>query len=465
MKKWFSMLTILFLICIAFCAVADTYEDDYESLVYFYNEATSNKDESLNEYVPGQNDPEKARENLESLIVYYESHQETLGNAQLYYFYARGRIAIYKEDYQTAVEYLGDCGNFGYDTVSYYSFARGMYLAGSSNVREDYPEAIKLLKTVQENKEFQEKCISTIARCKENYRAYMLAKAKQLEQKAQYENALEYLTEWRAFLPDDEDAKNAYYECFRLKDGTAPIEIMPSTIEITNIYAIACDKVMLQWKGQAEEYVVSYTMNMAQDDNWKKVRTTGEKYTATGLLPGTKYWFRVEDEKGNVSSFSVVQTDEAQLYSEICLEYKWTKSFTTYLFANKRDAFLEESVSSYEYYKKTNPKSIKDHTIALNNPAIQRSCTLFVFTTISLPEDMDGQAYTILLHIENMGTLKAEGMIGDQNVCLNDGRIYMLVYDLWDEAIEMWSDLSGKAYTIELLVDNALMARAKGKLQ
>lgn len=449
MKKLSLVLAMLLCLCFAFTALADEKTEDYETIATYYNDAVKALDQ------------EDAEEQLRELIVYYERNEERKNtmnsylDARLMYYYACGRIAIIDGDYTAAAKYLNDCGNFGDQITDYYAFARGMYLAKGSD-ETMYPEAIELLRGVQSNSAFTASCLDAIKECETRYRETMLAKAKSACQREDHAAAQNYYTQILDVLPDDAEVKQAYNDCLT---HTGSVESAGSIV-IKNAYAGSDTSVVLKWEGEKEDYTIWYMADMKNGTDKKQKAASGSKCTVDGLLPNTCYLFRIECD--GAWAETTVKTETGSEYSEINSDFTWTGSSTMYCFTKQRDKMLDSGKLSFEYYKDSNVKKSQDRIIPMYDPAVSDSCVLFVFTTLGIPDEMRGKPYQVLLHVEERGTLIGEGLFGDEKLCDNNDRIYLLMYDMLDEANDSYPNLSSVAFGVDVLMEGKIVCSSDG---
>ncbi len=464
MKRFLSVCIVLCLLAGLTPVYADTLNDEYNTIKTYYRQATGEYNTNTDEYKEGDVDPEIVQEKLQKLVNYYgldenrRTRLDSYQDARLMYLYAEGRLAIMNGQYADAYAVLRKCGDFGYKITEYYSFAYGMSLAAGNE--SGYPEAISLLRSVQGNPEFTSLCLTTIQSCEEKFKVYTLNYAKRLCDEGAHDKAQDAYKQILELLPGDKEATAALSVC---QTHTGEVDVI-SSITIKNDYSGSPTSYTVKWEGESDSYEVSCSMIVANITEWTTVTVSGaDKYVFKDLLPGTQYRFRVQS--GEAYAETVGTTLKAEPYSNIAADFDWTGSNTMYCFDNKRDIFLDMEIPSYDYYQQIKCKPVKERIVTRNNPSILSSCILFVFPTFGIPETMLDQPYTLLLHFEDYGTLVREGKWNDLSVCSNSDYIYVLLYDLFDEAIDTWSKLENVPFTVEVLIDQALVVSAEGKLE
>ena len=86
----------------------------------------------------------------------------------------------------------------------------------------------------------------------------------------------------------------------------------------------------------------------------------------------------------------------------------------------------------------------------------------------TIPENMKTASYKILFHIENICTLTETGLFGDTHVCFNEqgnDRIYVLLDDMLDQIADMPLNMTDMPYSLDVLIDNKLVASAEGTIK
>ena len=428
---------------------------DYETLTEYYDLAIAAQEES---------DYKGAIAQLTDLISYYEQVAspgvKQYNDIPLYYHYALGRIELAKEEpnYQEAWSNLEKCGDGLYGIASYIQYARAMTEMRSG----EYAAAITDLRAVQGVlKEFTSQCIEAQEECKALFKSSVLSKGKATCDKGDHEKAREYYSQFLELIPSDADVKALLAECEEKHNPLEPEEI---NLEVINAVATVPGSVRLTWKGNPEDYTVSWSSDLIHGKDTASAEVNGKTYTVNDLLPGTVYRFTISHKGSSVQIDR--ETRKAEEYPPAEGKDRfWTGSSSLYRFDNSRYDFLYSGKTSYDFSNDKSCKYLKNRTVELFDKPISESCILFMFTTFGVPEDIDGKPYELLLHINGVGTLREEGVFGEEKVCYNGSYIYVVVYDLFDQAVEDYSDLSGVTFRLDLLVDGRFVASADGTLQ
>ena len=241
-------------------------------------------------------------------------------------------------------------------------------------------------------------------------------------------------------------------------------------LELISAVASAQRSMKLTWKGSKEEYTVTWTSDLVLGTDAKSAVVKGKTFTIDDLLPGTIYRFTISYQ--NTSVRIDRETRRAEDYPPAEAQDRFlTGSSSLFRFDNARYDFLESGKESYEFANDKSCKYLKNRTVELFDKPISESAILFIFPTFGIPQDIDDKNYQLLLHIEGIATLSEEGVFGTANengvkkVCADDSYIYVLVYDLFDQAVENYSDLSGKNFRLDLLADEKFVGSADGVLQ
>ncbi len=454
MKRWMSALVACVLLCLAAgSAVAGDFllQNDYEAIVELYRSAVEKQEEL--------GDVKAALDELALLVLYYEEKAGadigTYEDARLYYAYAKGRLALSAEkpDWAEAMKQLKLCTEDFYHVADYLAYARGM----DAMQNERYAEAITSLSSVN-LREFTSQRLDAIATCESRYKTWVKEKGKKACEDGAHEEAQGYYSQYLEVLPDDSEVRALLEECLRTHNTQEILEELG--LEISRAVSTAPGAMKLSWKGTPEEYTVGWTCDLAGGTAPETRTVTDHSCTVEGLLPGTVYRFTVSHGNGKVEIDA--ETRKAEDYAPEGSERLWTGSSSLFRFSGSREAFLASGLPSHEFAGGSSCKYLKNRTVALYDDPIDDSCILFVFTTFGVPESMAEAPWQVLLHVEGTGTLTRTGQVGDTGVCIGGSNIYVLLYDVLDEAVERWSDLPGKNFRVDLLVNGLFVASSEG---
>ena len=461
MKRLMGWMLVLAL-CLGLTGAAGAEEfmliTNYATIVAYYDSAVKAQEES---------DISSAIEFLEEMVRYYNEMAipavKTYNDTQLYYAYAMGRIELSKEapDYQAAWGYLGNIGDNLYNVAAYRQYAKGMAEMNS----KDYAAAIADLRAVRGVlKEFTAKCISALTQCEADYKSSVIDAGKDACKNDKHEKAQELYNQYLGLIEYDTDVKALRDECIGTHGDNPEVEVR---LEIVNAVATTQGSMKLTWKGVPEEYQVKWTSDLVHGKDTQSAEVTGHSYTVEGLLPGTVYRFTVVYQ-GDISAQIDRETRDAAAYPPAEGKDRfWTGSSSLFRFDNSRYDFLASGKASYEFANDKSCKYLLNNTVELFEKPISESCVLFMFTTFGVPEDIDGKEYQLLLHIDGVATLTETGVFGEADdegvvkVCANGSDIYVLAYDLFDQAVENYSDLAEKTFHLDLLVDGRFVASAE----
>ena len=436
---------------------------DYETIIEYYQSAVTAQED---------NDITEAIDYLKELVRYYKE-QANPGIAKhkdspLYYAYAEGRVELSSADpdYAFAREQLDKSKDDLYMVTSYRQYAKGMLEMKNG----DYALAIADLRAVRSVlTEFTSRCIEALDKCEKDYKDYVMNKGRAACQNENHEKALEMYNQYLELFDSDTDIRRLRDEC-QDTHGENPEIVDEIGLSIINAVASAQCSMKLTWKGTKDKYTVSWTSDLVQGSNAKSVEVNGKTYTVTDLLPGTVYRFTIQYLNASVQIAR--ETRKAADYpSDSGEERFWTGSSSLFRFDNARYIFLDSGKASYEFANEKSCKYLKNRNVELFEKPISESMILFIFPTFGIPEDLEGKDYQLLLHIDGTATLTEEGVFGKADeegvvkVCAEDSYIYVLVYDLFDQAVETYSDLSEKTFRLDLLADGKLVGAADGILQ
>ena len=461
MKRFISSLLIgMLCMGLLLTAHAETADDSYNTITQYYSDFLSAEE---SQDTPG------AIEILKKLRDYYEKFMpeddKNYRDIPNYYYYALGRIELDEEtpDYADARKNLSKCGGYLYEVTAYLQYATGMDAMGRGN----YHDAITNLRSAEDVlKDDTAKFKAALEECEMLYKSSVKSKGEAACQAGKHDKAQEYYSDYLELFAYDTEIRDLLEICQEQHNEDIVEELGLEIISASS----RKNAVTLRWKGNPEHYSVSWTKDLVHREETKSAEVDGKSYTVEGLLPSTVYRFTITCQ--NVS----IQTDRETLKADALFSDKyWTGASSLYRFNNKRYDFMDSGMTSYEY-KGANKKNyvyLSDKKVNLYEDSIIDSCILFSFTTTSktVSEDMEGMAYQLLLHIDEVTTLTEEGLFGvpDENgvvrVCAKDNIIYVLVYDLWDQAVDNYSDLAEKAFRLDLLMDGKYVASAEGTLQ
>ena len=318
-------------------------------------------------------------------------------------------------------------------------------------------------------REFTQIIQNAIDECKAQYKSSVIADGNAACDANDHERAQAIFNAYLNIFEDDADIIKLRDECLNTHNQESVEEAVG--LEIVNAVSTTPHSMKLTWKGNGDSYTVSWTSDLVWGKDSQSAEATGESYDVEGLLPGTLYRFTVVCKSVSVEIDR--ETRKAEKYPPMDGQKKLaTGTCAMYRFNENRFEYLSSGHASYEFYNKKDEETdkyfayqIKNRTVELLDNPISESCILFVFTTWGVPEDMAGKPYQILLHVDEVATLVEEGEFGGEKVCTYGRDIYVLVYDLFDRLVEDYSDLSGKAFQLDLLVDGQLVASTEGTLQ
>ena len=80
-------------------------------------------------------------------------------------------------------------------------------------------------------------------------------------------------------------------------------------------------------------------------------------------------------------------------------------------------------------------------------------------------DEINGKPYTLLMHVDGSGTVLRDGVFGDDCVFLEKDVMYVLVDDMFDEAVDTFPELSGSNFTFEVLIDGLPAVSAAGSFE
>lgn len=475
MKRWLTWM-IIFVWCLSLTGFAAAEEANLD-LIKLEPAYRAIKDYyTMADDAQHDDDLEDTVSTLEKLILYYEKQEQNISlsaykDARFYYAYAQGLLELCKPepDYSLAREYF-DEKNSGNDLERVRSYRR--YAQGMEEMKnKDYAAAIEHLRDVIGlPTKFSSDCSTALEYCEAAYKKAVLEEGPNACDNGDHKKALDLYEKYLNLFNHDEDIRRLRDECEKYH--------APQPADQTQIYDEAAVKnlravptaqrsVKLTWEGTKEAYTVTWTSDLFFGTDAHSAEVQGKTFTVTDLLPGTVYRFTVNYQ--NTSIHMDRETKEAEKYADNL----WTGSSTLFRFDNSRYTFLESGKTSYEFAndKSCNLEYLKKDTVELFENPISESAILFVFTTSGIPRDINGKDYLLLLHIDGTATLTEKGKFGKanedgiKNVCADGTDIYVLVYDLFDQAVENYSDLSGKAFRLDLLVDEKYVASSNGILQ
>ena len=468
MKRLLGIVLICAL-CVGFMGIAqaadteikDNNAEDYRTVTKYYKNAVAFQDDGEFDEAIGQ---------LNSLIRYCDKHPSSKEYMDIpeYYAYALGRIELHKEepDFATAYEKLKELSDKFYLVDSYRQYANGMMNMAIGEYQSAYAD---LQAAKNKLPEYTQKIINAITECTALYKSSVLSKGKAACQNGNHEKALEIYNQYLSLFDMDTEIRSLRDECQNNHSSEDAVEEVG--LEMISAVPSAQRAVKLTWKGIPEVYSVQWTSDLVHGrDQQTEPDVNGKSYTVTGLLPGTVYRFTVSCR--GVSVQINRETPKAPEYPPAEGEDEfWTGSSSLFRFDNSRYDFMASGKTSYEFSNDKSCKYLKTRTVELLEKPIYESCILFVFTTFGVPDDIEGKDYQLLLHINEVATLTENGVWGAAGedgvvkVCANGSYIYVLVYDLFDRAIEEYSDLSEKSFRLDLLVDGLLVAFSEGVLQ
>jgi len=458
MKRLFGWL-LLALFCVGAMGVAksedQTLDSQYETIVTMYKIAIE-KQEVYGEV-------QEAIDDLKAILDLYSGIEDTklwnYDDTQNYYRYAVARVELSKDkpDYALALEQLGKCGDALYLVSDYQLYASGMRAAENG----DYAKAISTLRQVG-LKEFTSKRNDAIEEYRQLFRASVLASGKKAFDSGNYDAAESVYDQYLELFEDDSEIIRLRDACRESGQGEGTVEA--SGVEIINAVATSPRTMRLSWQGSAEQYTVRWTSDLTSNRDSQSAEVTGREYTVEDLLPGTVYRFTVSDNGSSAEMDR--ETPKAPKYVRSDGQERfWTGSSSLYRFNGSREAFLGSDSASYAFIGDASCKYLKSHTVDLYGEPFYESCIVFVFPTFSIPEDIDGKPCTVLLHLDGLGTLAQTATFGDRDVCGDGNNIYVLVYDLFDQAISRYAALTDQPFRLELLVDDMLVGTSDGTLQ
>ncbi|MCR4621788.1 MAG: fibronectin type III domain-containing protein [Clostridiales bacterium] len=220
--------------------------------------------------------------------------------------------------------------------------------------------------------------------------------------------------------------------------------------------------VTVKGKADGETYTVKWYALSNGESAAKSDRTSASSYTATGLEPNTEYLITLECEAFTVSFKA--RTRNVQPYSDFDDSFEWSQSSSIYLISDRSKLFkhLDNGRKVSTFIDQYNLRKSKERIISLDESFLKHGAAMFAFLLYAAPkEELNGKPYTLLMRV-NGGSVRRDGIFGDMDVSIDRDCLYVLVYDMFEDAAKSFPNLSGSKFTLELLIDGMSAVDATG---
>lgn len=468
--KRIRFLTLVFL-CLVFavCVSAEsTVQEAYQEIIKDYQAAQS------------ASSSEKALESLRELLNYYEAvpgRAEALeayegGTAWVYYTYAKGMIAFNDKDYVTAAKEFkrlqGIQLNSGStnvpdlpDTTYYYQFSMAQRLWDI----DEYESAFEALEAARQAPG------SSIKACDDAQTLFLKAlrqKAESCCEQGNHAMAQEYYKLYAQI--DSIEGKELLKNCEQ-HSQEAPLRIISAI-------ATSSDTIVLSWTGSNGPYCVSWSADLTGEASPKSQIVQGNSVEVVdSFLPGTVYRISVALNGTNGAPAAVnVTTPSASLYqsmqgTDIKITESILRNYQRANYLRRCETNLKEndpySVLVYYILQLTSEPSVSSiewARIAGSPEDGRNGYALFLKTnqTAEAVNALKPEQYTVLLHIDQYGTVSSTGYFGDRKSALYSNVIAFALDDVLDEAVNLYAPENRTGFTLEFLINGQLIGGVTG---
>lgn len=409
----------------------------------------------VNLYTKAVDDPYYALDQFRSLVEYYTETSERkvaldqYNDASLYYHYAQGRIDLEDGNYESAINgHFDVIGAFGSNTEYYKQFAEGMVQKEYGN----YAAAIEHFSKVIALPWLSAVGVQEIASCKALYRDDLLMKGDTACGNGDHVKAQELFLILMN-LPD-KTGKLKYDAC--VQHSTSQEE-QQTSIEITSVRAHSANAVYIDWASNAEHFIITWNCDLTNQLPAQQASTNENFITVEGLLPGTDYLFRVIDGNNEmVYATAIAKTAAADPYTEAdCL----ANSMYRY---NVEQYQISGSPISDRFRMTGAADVVENGELYVYSPTIRESGAFVLLSMLKSIDEMNEKPYTLLLHIDTLGTLSVNGVLGDESTLIDKSRLFVIIGPLVNHAVTQYPSLEGKGYVIDVLVDNLFLTSING---
>jgi len=459
-------------------------EDDYMAIRRYYEKAIAS--------------PAYAKESLEALITYYTRTRECASaldqyaDALRYYHYAKARLCIYKEEYAEACDHFRTCGAFGENRDAYLSFAEGMYYKQLGQ----YAAAIDKLEDAQSLTDLSATVTMQLGDCYTQYAVQIKTKAAELCAAGDHKSAQDHYTILMLELGQSE-GQTLLNNCI----AHSSIDKKKENLQILSVSPMNTNEIELHWQGTAASYTVWISFDLMnaeipdilpltgtiENQNAACVRhseSTGsfcswivnfdspqKDYYATisNLLPGTTYSVHVvSNSDPTISEQRSCTTVAAQAMENTCAisETIWRYDQRAYT-SSINSTSVGSSVFSM---MKTRNKVFRcnDNVVDLSSNSLRNQGIYLNVTTdcSEVKAELDGKTALVLLHVENVGTTLEEYVLfSEQAELYGSNKISFILDSLFESSMKTYGSLSGKEFSITILIDGLMLHSVSGMVK